>query len=82
MSYCINTASKDADTTLQIWDVTPGSVRLAREYPRQDTSLSEEEWELLQLYREEARHDLFRRSFMLISERYLKGELPEAGSFR
>ncbi|QTP53490.1 hypothetical protein HNO51_01625 [Billgrantia sulfidoxydans] len=79
MSHSANTAIRGVKPRWQIRDATPGSVRLAREYPRQDTSLSEEEWELLQLYREEARHELFRRSFLLISERYLKGELPAAG---
>ncbi|MCE8035772.1 hypothetical protein EKK97_02105 [Billgrantia tianxiuensis] len=77
MTYRTNTAS--SRPTLQICDATSGSVRLAREYPRHDTTLSQEEFELLQLYREEARHDLFRRSFLLTSERYLKGELPESG---
>lgn len=76
MSYRTHTAIRGVTPPLQICDATPGSVRLAREYPRQDTTLSQEEWELLQLYREEARHDLFRRSFLLVSERYLKGELP------
>ncbi|WP_111415462.1 hypothetical protein [Billgrantia lactosivorans] len=75
MPYCHNAASP----TLQICDATPGSVRLARSYPRQDAGLSEEEWALLQLRREEAIHELFRRSFLLTSERYLKGELPEPG---
>ncbi|MFQ3790207.1 hypothetical protein [Halomonas sp. A29] len=79
MPYRINTAIRGASPALQICDATPGSVRLAGEYPRQDLNLSEEEWALLQLRREEAIHDLFRRSFLLTSERYLKGELPEPG---
>lgn len=79
MSYRVNTAYRGVNSSLQICDATSGSVRLAWKYPRQDTCLSEEEWALLQLRREEAIHDLFRRSFMLISERYLKGGLPESG---
>ncbi len=79
MSYFTPAAMWETAPALQICDVTPGSVRLAREYPRHDTALSQEEFELLQLHREEARHELFRRSFMLTSERYLKGELPEPG---
>lgn len=74
MPYC-NTAIRWANPSLQICDATSGSVRLAWKYPRQDTCLSEEAWALLQLRREEAIHDLFRRSFLLTSERYLKGEL-------
>jgi len=79
MSYFTHTAIRGATPALQICGATSCSVRLAREYPRHDTALSQEEFELLQLHREEARHELFRRSFMLTSERYLKGELPEAG---
>ncbi len=78
MPYCFSTANRGANPSLQICDATSGSVRLAGIYPRQDTCLSEEEWALLQLRREEAIHDLFRRSFLLTSERYLKGELPES----
>lgn len=80
MPYCFSTAKRGANPSLQICDATSGSVRLAWKYPRQDTCLSEEEWALLQLRREEAIHDLFRRSFLLTSERYLKGELPESDS--
>ncbi|MGY6565837.1 MAG: hypothetical protein ACXIU5_13955 [Halomonadaceae bacterium] len=79
MSYFTHTAIRGATPALQICGATSCSVRLAREYPRHDTTLSQEEFELLQLHREEARHELFRRSFMLTSERYLKGELPEPG---
>ncbi|MGR2740587.1 hypothetical protein ACUY1T_19245 [Billgrantia sp. Q4P2] len=79
MPYSINTAIRGASPALQVCDASSGSVRLAWKYPRQDTCLSEEEWSLLQLRREEAIHDLFRRSFLLTSERYLKGELPEPG---
>ncbi|WP_104203283.1 hypothetical protein [Billgrantia saliphila] len=77
MPYRINTALKGANPTLQICDATSGSVRLAWEYPRHDPALSEEDRELLQLRREEAIHELFRRLFLLTTEQYLKGELAE-----
>lgn len=72
-----NAAARNSRPALQIFDATSGSVRLAREYPRHDSCYTQEELELLQLNREEARHDLFRRSFLLTSERYLKSELAE-----
>ena len=50
MSYFTPTAMWETAPALQICDVTPGSVRLAREYPRHDTALSQEEFELLQLH--------------------------------
>ncbi|MCC5882261.1 MAG: hypothetical protein JJU25_06430 [Halomonas sp.] len=77
MSNRFNAAARNSSPALQIFDATSGSVRLAREYPRHDSYYTQEELELLQLNREEARHDLFRRSFLLTSERYLKSELAE-----
>lgn len=77
MPYCINTTLKGTNPSLQICDATSGSVRLAWEYPRHDPSLPADEAALLQLRREEAIHDLFRRLFLLTTEQYLKGELPE-----
>ncbi|MDI5933517.1 hypothetical protein [Halomonas kalidii] len=78
MPYRINTGLKDSNPTLQICDASSGSVRVAWEYPRRDPHLSAEELELLQLRREEAIHDLFRRLFLLTTEQYLKGELDAA----
>ncbi|GAA0558134.1 hypothetical protein ACFQH5_07165 [Halomonas salifodinae] len=77
MSYRINTGLRGANPTLQICDASSGSVRLAWEYPRQDPKLSVEDRELLAMRREEAIHELFRRLFLLTTEQYLKGELPE-----
>ncbi|MFC3284078.1 hypothetical protein [Litchfieldella rifensis] len=82
MPYRINTAFKGANPTLQICDASSGSVRLAWEYPRQDPQLAEEDHELLEMKREEAIHELFRRLFLLTTEQYLKGEIgePTAGT--
>lgn len=75
MSYHINTRLRGPNPMLQICDASSGSVRLAWEYPRQDPALSEEERLLLELRRDEAVHELFRRLFMLTTEQYLKGEI-------
>ena len=82
MTYCINTRLKGANPALQICDAASGSVRLAWEYPRHDPALSEADRELLQLRREEAIHELFRRLFLLTTEQYLKGELDDKGQLR
>lgn len=78
MSYRIDTALRGANPTLRICDASSGSVRLAWEYPKQNSDLSEEERELLTLRREEAIHELFRQLFLLTTEQYLKGELGDA----
>ena len=78
MSYRIDTALRGTSPTLRICDTTSGSVRLAWEYPKQESDLSEEERELLTLRREEAIHELFRQLFLLTTEQYLKGEHGDA----
>lgn len=75
MSYRIKTALHGANPTLEIFDVSSGSMRMAWEYPRV-TEDTENDPELLAMRREEAIHELFRRLFLLTTEQYLKGELP------
>ncbi|MEC9484021.1 MAG: hypothetical protein UMU75_12010 [Halomonas sp.] len=65
---------------LQILDSSTGSVRLARECPRSDSGLSDEERDLLHLQREQDVHDHFTRLFLLTTEQYLKGALVESDS--
>ncbi|MHB0775174.1 hypothetical protein [Halomonas sp. WWR20] len=77
MSYRINTGLKGTNPTLQIFDASSGSVRLAWEYPRHDPALAEEDPHLLALKREAALHQLFSRLFLLTTEQYLKGEITE-----
>ncbi|MGQ7248526.1 hypothetical protein ACUN9Y_14465 [Halomonas sp. V046] len=82
MSYRIKTALHGANPSLEIFDVSSGSMRMAWEYPKVATNTEETDPELLAMRREEAIHDLFRRLFLLTTEQYLKGELanPRAGS--
>lgn len=83
MAYHIKTAFRGSNPTLQICDVSSGSVRMAWEYPRE--AGREEDPELAALRREEAIHELFRRLFLLTTEQYLKGELdetPRLGAWR
>ncbi|MCG6658864.1 hypothetical protein HOP52_13975 [Halomonas campisalis] len=82
MTYCANTRFKGASPALQVCDATSGSVRLAWQSPRPDSALSEADQALLQLRRDEALHELFRRLFLRTTEQYLKGELDERGQLR
>lgn len=79
MSYRIKTALHGANPTLEIFDVSSGSVRMAWEYPRV-TEDTENDPEQLAMRQEEAIHELFRRLFLLTTEQYLKGELPGHGA--
>nr|WP_300312948.1 hypothetical protein [Halomonas sp.] len=76
MSYRIKTALHGANPTLEIFDVSSGSMRMAWEYPNVADD-PDTDPELLTMRREEAIHELFRRLFLLTTEQYLKGELPE-----
>lgn len=75
MSYRIKTALHGANPTLEIFDVSSGSMRMAWEYPKV-TEDAENDPEILAMRREEAIHELFRRLFLLTTEQYLKGEVP------
>ncbi|GAB2786356.1 hypothetical protein GCM10027040_10540 [Halomonas shantousis] len=75
MTYRINTGLKGTNPTLQIFDATSGSVRLAWEYPKHDPTLADEDPDLLAERREAAIHQLFCRLFLLTTEQYLKGEI-------
>ena len=79
MSYRIKTALHGANPTLEIFDVSSGSMRMAWEYPKEVGS-EEKDPELASLRREEAIRELFRRLFLLTTEQYLKGELGRDGS--
>ncbi|MBB3230793.1 hypothetical protein [Halomonas stenophila] len=84
MAYHIKTAVRGANPTLEICDISSGSVRMAWEYPRADLA-GHEDPELAALRREEAIHELFRRLFLVTTEQYLKGELdavPRLGAWR
>ncbi|SHF87249.1 hypothetical protein SAMN02745148_03730 [Modicisalibacter ilicicola DSM 19980] len=79
MTYCIRTAFEGGKPTLQICDASSGSVRFAREPPREDSMPQEVDPDELALRREEAAHNLFRRLFLLTTEQYLKGEASGLG---
>ena len=76
MTYCIRTAFEGGKPTLQICDASSGSVRFAREPPREDPMLQEVDPDELALRREEVEHNLLRRLFLRTTEQYLKGEAP------
>lgn len=78
MAFQISSGLRGANPTLQIFDSTSGSVRLAWEYPRHDPELSETDRELLQMKREEAIHQLFCKLFLLTTEQYLKGKITDS----
>ncbi|WP_043531477.1 hypothetical protein [Litchfieldella xinjiangensis] len=75
MAYCSESRPSRATPALQICDTSSVAVRLAWEASRDATQLSDDEQLLQALQREEAVHDMFRRRFLRITERYLKGEL-------
>ncbi len=82
MADHIRTASRGSNPTLQICDVSSGSVRMAWEHPR-DVS-GDEDPELAAIRRDEAIAEHLRR-FLRTTERYLKAELndmPRLGAWR
>ncbi|MBY5967726.1 hypothetical protein [Halomonas denitrificans] len=79
MSYRIKTALHGANPTLEIFDVSSGSMRMAWEYPKVMAN-ADTDPELAAMRREEAIHELFRRLFLLTTEQYLKGELGKGAS--
>lgn len=80
MANSLNAAFKGLNPTVQVFDATQGSIRMARLPSRKLPAMSEEEQELASLHGEEAIHDRFRKLFMLISEQYLKSELKDASA--
>ncbi|EWH01385.1 hypothetical protein [Halomonas sp. BC04] len=82
MPYPIHSKPRGAKPSLHFCDASSGSVRLARESPRQAPEVSEEEEALRSLRHEEAIQELLRRRFLRTTEQYLKGELGDVDTPR